>query len=112
MNKSKNIFTEDELYNLCLAQISAVSVERENGHSTHWSEYLQDGRENVEGKFEQLSEVDQNEFECQLKKVAEKMRSNFELLKSATDNKEEFINIKNGLVHDAAYELNEYLISG
>jgi hypothetical protein len=108
---SKNLFTEEELYNLCLAQVSAVSVEKENGCSTHWSEYLQRDRENVEGKFDQLSETDQNEFECELKKVAEKFRSSFETLESTKDNKEEFINIQRGLVHNAAYELNEYLIN-
>jgi len=73
MDKKKNIFDANELYNLTCAQYSAITLEEETGIDSDWSEFAGELGE----KFNTLSEKEQGELDelliCGAKTEADKI---------------------------------------
>ena len=78
--KTRAIFTETELYNLCLAEVSAMRLKDETGYDFDWSECVPSNSEDYEEKFDTLSLADQNYFNDRLNEVAKNFRNDFDNL--------------------------------
>lgn len=107
--KSRKIFTETELYNFCLGEICGMSVEEESGYSSDWADFA---NEELEEKYDKLSEAGQKAFDKELRRVARKFRENFDNLPEKIESEEDYKYLqeeKEYLVDKVSVELNEFL---
>lgn len=107
--KSRRIFTEEELYKFCLGEVCGISVEEESGYSLDWADFA---GEELERKYNKLSNAGQNVFDKQLRKVAIRFKNDFDNLPQEIENEEDYRYIqdeKDRLMYKIAYELSGFL---
>jgi hypothetical protein len=106
--KSRRIFTDEELYKFCIAEICGMSLEEETGVGSCWADFTE---EELERKYNCLSKSGQDAFERQLTKAATKFMTDFNNLRREIDNDEDYMEFeddKNEIMYKIADELNEF----
>lgn len=77
-----NIFTENEIYTLVLAQDSALKMEQESGYFSHYNEFIYENSD-IEEKLTELENNKQLEdFESLLNTAAENCNELFQSLEN------------------------------
>lgn len=107
--KARRIFTEEELYKFCLGEVCGISVEEESGYSSDWADFAD---EELERKYNELSDSGQNAFDKQLRKVATKFKDDFDNLPQEIENEEDYRYLQDekwNLMYKIAYELSGFL---
>lgn len=107
--KLRKIFTEEDLYKFCSGEVCAISVEVESGGNLDWTDFTE---EELERKYNSLSNAGQNEFDKKLRKVAIKLKKDFDSLPQKIKNEEEYRELedeKKIIKYKIANELNEFL---
>lgn len=107
--KSRKVFTEEELYKFCFGEVCGISVEEETGYSSDWADFVE---EELERKYNELSNAGQNAFDKQLKKVAIRLKNDFDNLPQEIKDEEDYRYLQDKqdmLMHKVAYELSEFL---
>lgn len=111
--KTRAIFTETELYNLCLAEVDAMERKDKTGYDFDWSECVPSYYEDYEEKFDNLSLSEQNYFNDRLKEVARNLKNDFENLPDniqTNDDLSYLTDCKRQLSDKVSYYLEEFLI--
>lgn len=107
---SAKIFTAAELYNFCLAEVHGMGMEEDYGVVFDWSDFVD---EELEAKFNQLSEAEQEEFETEIKRVAVLVQEDVESLPDNIDTEEKYEELeeeKQKNVDVVANQLSDFLV--
>lgn len=107
--KARRIFTEEELYKFCLGEVGGISVGEGSGYSSDWADFAD---EDLERKYNKLSDAGQNAFDKQLRRVATKFKDEFDNLQQEIENEEDYRYLqdeKENLMYKIAYELSGFL---